>query len=85
MHFGNHGLTARIQIVLAECRSVWSLPLAVLFQERKTHLEFVRTIQRPFLRQVSPTSLLDVSADNCQKALVDESGIIRNHMGTYNR
>jgi hypothetical protein len=27
--------------------------------------------------QVSPASLLDVSAGNCQRALVDESGTIR--------
>jgi hypothetical protein len=29
----------------------------------------------------SPASLLDVSVDNCQNALVDKSGMIRNHVG----
>jgi hypothetical protein len=28
--------------------------------------------------------LLDVSAGNCQRALVDESGMIRNLMGMHN-
>jgi hypothetical protein len=37
---------------------------------------------RPFLRQVSPASLLDVSTGNFQGALVDESGMIRKQMGT---
>jgi hypothetical protein len=32
--------------------------------------------------QVSPASLLDVSADNLQRALVEESGMIKNNMGT---
>jgi hypothetical protein len=41
MHFAIHGLTARIQKVLAECRFVWKLPLTVLFQEWTKHMEFV--------------------------------------------
>jgi hypothetical protein len=32
-------------------------------------------------RQVSPDSLLGVSAGTCERALVDESGIIRTRMG----
>jgi hypothetical protein len=35
--------------------------------------------------QVSPDLLLRVSAGTCQKALVDESGIIRTQMGMHNR
>jgi hypothetical protein len=35
-------------------------------------------------RQVSPASLLDVSADNCHRALVDESGLIKNQIETHN-
>jgi hypothetical protein len=31
---------------------------------------------RQFLNQVSPASLLDVSAGNCQRALVVESGCL---------
>jgi hypothetical protein len=36
-------------------------------------------------RQVSLDSLLGVSASICQGALVDESEIIRHHMGTHKR
>jgi predicted transcriptional regulator len=36
-------------------------------------------------RQAFPASLLYVSAGNCQRALVDESVMIRNKMGTPNR
>jgi hypothetical protein len=36
-------------------------------------------------QQVSPDSLLGVSADICHRALVDESGMIRTQMGTHNR
>jgi hypothetical protein len=35
--------------------------------------------------QVFPASLLGVSAGNCQKSLVDESGMIINLTGTYRR
>jgi hypothetical protein len=35
-------------------------------------------------RQVSPASLLVVSAVNCQTALMDKSGMVRTQMGTYN-
>jgi hypothetical protein len=35
-----------------------------------------RQSQLPFSRQVSPAFLLDFSAGNCQRALVDESGNI---------
>jgi hypothetical protein len=35
--------------------------------------------------QVSPASLLDVSADNHQRALVDETEIIRAQIGIHNR
>jgi hypothetical protein len=37
----------------------------------------------PFLRQVSPASLLDISDSYCQRGVVDESGMISNHVGTY--
>jgi hypothetical protein len=33
---------------------------------------------------ISPASLLDVSDGSCQRALVDESGAIRNWLGTHN-
>jgi hypothetical protein len=36
-------------------------------------------------RQVSPASLPDVFTGNCQRALVDESGMIKYQMGTRNR
>jgi len=36
-------------------------------------------------RQVSHASLLEISANNCQRALVDTSERIRNQTGTYNR
>jgi hypothetical protein len=35
--------------------------------------------------QVSPALLLGTSTGNCQRALVDKSGTIRNQMQTYNR
>jgi hypothetical protein len=35
--------------------------------------------------QVSPALQLDVSAGNCWRALVDESGMIINQMGMYGR
>jgi hypothetical protein len=35
--------------------------------------------------QLSSVLLLDVSAGNCQRAVVDESKIIRNEIGTLNR
>jgi hypothetical protein len=36
--------------------------------------------------QVFPVSLLDISAGNCQKALVNESGMIRKkQLGTHSR
>jgi hypothetical protein len=35
--------------------------------------------------QVSPASVLDVSAGNCQRGLVDESGMIRKQMGMCNK
>jgi hypothetical protein len=37
--------------------------------------------QRQFPLQVSPASLLDVSSGYCQRALVDESGMIRKSDG----
>jgi hypothetical protein len=40
---------------------------------------------RKFLRQVSPTSLLDVFIGTCRRVLVDESEVIRNEMGTHNK
>jgi hypothetical protein len=46
---------------------------------------FVDKIQRPFLRKVSPASFLDVSACNCQTALVNESRMIRKQMGKTKR
>jgi hypothetical protein len=42
-------------------------------------------IQWPFCHQVSPASLLDVPASNCQRALVDESGMITNQVGKHDR
>jgi hypothetical protein len=36
-------------------------------------------------RQVSPPSLLDVSAYNFLRALVDEAGMIRAQIGTHSR
>jgi hypothetical protein len=36
-------------------------------------------------REVPPISLLDVFAGDCQKALVNKSGMIRTQMGTNNR
>jgi hypothetical protein len=53
-----------------------------MLQVRKKY--FAGKIHRPFL-QVSPASLLDVSDDNCQGALAEESGMIRKQMGMYNR
>jgi hypothetical protein len=44
-----------------------------------------RQNSRPFIRQVSPVLLLDISAGNCQTALTDESEIIRKQMRTHNR
>jgi len=38
-----------------------------------------------FLAKFLPASLLGVSAGICQRALVDESGMIRTQMGTHNR
>jgi hypothetical protein len=35
--------------------------------------------------QVSPALLLCVSAGICQRALVDESGMIRTQMGTHSK
>jgi hypothetical protein len=40
-----------------------------------------RQNSRPFLPKFLPASLLGVSAGYCQRALVDESGIIRNQVG----
>jgi hypothetical protein len=34
--------------------------------------------------QVSPASLIGVSANNCQRALVDEPGMIIPQMGSHN-
>jgi hypothetical protein len=36
-------------------------------------------------RQVSPASLLGVSAGYCQRAVVDESGMIRTQLETHSR
>jgi hypothetical protein len=38
-----------------------------------------------FTAEISHASLLDISAGNCQRALVDETGMIINQMGMYNR
>jgi hypothetical protein len=40
---------------------------------------------QPFFAKVLPASLLNVCAGICQRALVDESGMIRTQMGTHNR
>jgi hypothetical protein len=50
-----------------------------------TIMKKIGKIQRSFSCQVSPASLLYVSAGNCQRALVDESGMIINQMGKQNR
>jgi hypothetical protein len=42
----------------------------------KIHLHF---------RYVPPASLPDISSGYCQRALMDESGMIRTEMGTHNR
>jgi hypothetical protein len=36
-------------------------------------------------RQVSPACVVDVSDDNFQRAVVDESGIIRSQLGRHNK
>jgi hypothetical protein len=36
-------------------------------------------------RHISSASLLDVSASNCQRALVDKSGMIKHQIVTHNR
>jgi hypothetical protein len=46
---------------------------------------FVGKIQLPFPRQISPVLLADVSVNNCQRALVNESGTIDNQMGKHNK
>jgi hypothetical protein len=48
--------------------------------ERETLQAKFTAISRP----VSPASVLDISADNCQKSLTEESGIITNKMGSHN-
>jgi hypothetical protein len=40
--------------------------------------------ERAFLAKLLPASLLDVSAGIFQRALMDESGIIRTQMGPHN-
>jgi hypothetical protein len=40
---------------------------------------------KAIFRQVTPASLLSISADIFQRALVDESGMIRTQMGKSNR
>jgi hypothetical protein len=39
----------------------------------------------PFPHQVSPALLLDASAGNCQRGVVDELQMNRNQMGKHNR
>jgi hypothetical protein len=55
----------------------------------KSHAEYERDISSAkftsISRQVSPDSLLNVSAGMCQIPLVDESGKIRTQMERYNR
>jgi hypothetical protein len=55
----------------------------------KNHMHVKRdTSQAKFMaisHQAFPALLLDVSAGICQRALVDESGIIVTQMGTGNR
>jgi hypothetical protein len=46
---------------------------------------FRRQNSAPRFHQVSPASLLYVCAGNCQRALLDISGMIRNHMGKHDR
>jgi hypothetical protein len=45
---------------------------------------FVEKIQRPFLGKDYPVSLLDFSAGNCQRGVVDVSGMIRNQVEKNN-
>jgi hypothetical protein len=44
---------------------------------------FIGKVHSHFLPR-SPTSLLGVSAGNCQTALLDESGMVRTQMGVHN-
>jgi hypothetical protein len=44
-----------------------------------------RQNSRPFLTKFLPGPLLGASVGYCQRALVDESRIIRTQMGTHNR
>jgi hypothetical protein len=52
----------------------------VILKSAANMIYFVRTIQRQFLYEVSPTSLIDVSAGNYQRAVVDRSVLIVNQM-----
>jgi hypothetical protein len=56
-------------------------PRSSLCDERGAILCRQNSLQ--FSRQVSPTSLLGVSAGNCRTALVEELGMDRTLMGAY--
>jgi hypothetical protein len=65
-----------------------SVPCRKITRHVKEVYEYERDIsyaKLDFFRQVSPASLVGVSVDDCQRALVDESGMIRNQMGMENR
>jgi hypothetical protein len=55
----------------------------------KNPAEYERMLRRQnsaaIISQVSPDSILGVSAGICQRALMDESGMIRTQVVTHNR
>jgi hypothetical protein len=55
----------------------------------KNHMNVKEIVGRQnssaIFHQVSLALLLDISAGNCQRALVDKSGMIRNQTGKHNR
>jgi hypothetical protein len=68
-----------------------SFPRCKILQHVKETYEyeryFVGKIQKTTSRQVSHPSLLDISAgsiDNCPRAMVDKSGMVKNRMGLQN-
>jgi hypothetical protein len=66
-----------------------SVPCCKILQHIKNPTSMKEIFRRQNLiaisRQVSPASLLDISAGNFQRALMNESGSIRSQMGAHNR
>jgi hypothetical protein len=62
------------------CKILWHVKEPCKYEK----IYFVSRIHSHSL-QVSPVSLLGVSACNCQRALVDKSGMIRIQMGAHVR